>query len=219
MKFEEITLFGSTGLIGGLLLKFLVNDSDFKKIKVVSRKSLSLNHEKITNKIIDFSNYKSLSKSVKNSKIVFAAIGTTKSKVKGNKAEYRKIDFDILCNIAKACKENNVQSFLFVSSSGANINSNNFYLKLKGEIEKSILSLNLLSTSIFRPSLLLGKRKEKRFGEKIAQIIMPCFSFLMPENYKPIKAPLVARSMINISKFLKPGFKIYHYPEITKESK
>ena len=125
MKFEEITLFGSTGLIGGLLLKFLVNDSDFKKIKVVSRKSLSLNHEKITNKIIDFSNYNSLSKSVKNSKIVFAAIGTTKSKVKWNKAEYRKIDFDILCNIAKACKENNVQSFLFVSSSGANINSNN----------------------------------------------------------------------------------------------
>ena len=60
MKFEEITLFGSTGLIGGLLLKFLVNDSDFKKIKVVSRKSLSLNHEKITNKIIDFSNYNSL---------------------------------------------------------------------------------------------------------------------------------------------------------------
>jgi len=219
MKFEEITLFGSTGLIGGLLLKFLVNDSDFKKIKVVSRKSLSLNHEKITNKIIDFSNYKSLSKSVQNSKIVFAAIGTTQSKVKGNKGEYRKIDFDILYNIAKACKENNVQSFLFVSSSGADINSNNFYLKLKGEIEKSILNLNLLSTSIFRPSLLLGKRKEKRFGEKIAQIIMPFFSFLMPENYKPIKAHLVARSMINVSKLLKPGFEIYHYPEIIKESK
>ena len=219
MKFEEITLFGSTGLIGGLLLKLLVNDSDFKKINVVSRKSSSLNHEKIINKTIDFSDYNSLSKSVQNSKIVFAAIGTTQSKVQGNKKEYRKIDFDILYNIAKACKENNVESFLFISSSGANINSNNFYLKLKGEIEKSILSLNLLSTSIFRPSLLLGKRKEKRFGEKIAKITLPFFSFLMPENYKPIKAHLVAKSMINISKNFKPGFKIYHYPEIIKESK
>jgi len=219
MEFEEITLFGSTGLIGGLLLKLLVNDSDYKKIKVISRKSFSLNHKKIIHKTIDFSDYKSLSKSVKNSKIVFAAIGTTQSKVNGDNKEYRKIDFDIIYNIAKACKENKVENFLFVSSSGANSNSNSFYLKLKGEIEKSILDLNLKSTSIFRPSLLLGKRKEKRLGEKIAQIIMPFFSFLMPENYKPIKADLVAKSMVNVSKSFNPRFKIYHYPEIMKISK
>ena len=219
MEFEEITLFGSTGLIGGLLLKLLVNDSDYKKIKVISRKSFSLNHEKIIHKTIDFSDYKSLSKSVQNSKIVFAAIGTTQSKVNGDNKEYRKIDFDIIYNIAKACKENKVENFLFVSSSGANSNSNSFYLKLKGEIEKSVLDLNLKSTSIFRPSLLLGKRKEKRLGEKIAQIIMPFFSFLMPENYKPIKADLVAKSMVNVSKSFNPGFKIYHYPEIMKISK
>jgi len=219
MEFEEITLFGSTGLIGELLLKLLVNDSDYKKIKVISRKSFSLNHKKIIHKTIDFSDYKSLSKSVKNSKIVFAAIGTTQSKVNGDNKEYRKIDFDILYNIAKACKENKVENFLFVSSSGANSNSNSFYLKLKGEIEKSILDLNLKSTSIFRPSLLLGKRKEKRLGEKIAQIIMPFFSFLMPKNYKPIKADLVAKSMVNVSKSFKSGYKIYHYPEIIKISK
>ena len=219
MEFEEITLFGSTGLIGGLLLKLLVNDSDYKQIKVISRKSFSLNHKKIIHKTIDFSDYKSLSKSVKNSKIVFAAIGTTQSKVNGDNKEYRKIDFDIIYNIAKACKENKVENFLFVSSSGANSNSNSFYLKLKGEIEKSILDLNLKSTSIFRPSLLLGKRKEKRLGEKIAQIIMPFFSFLMPENYKPIKADLVAKSMVNVSKSFNPRFKIYHYPEIMKISK
>ena len=219
MKFEEITLFGSTGLIGSLLLKFLVNDSCFKKIKVVSRKSFSLNHKKIINKTIDFSDYKSLSKSVQNSKIVFAAIGTTQSKVNGDNKEYRKIDFDIIYNIARACKENKVENFLFVSSSGANSNSNSFYLKLKGEIEKSILDLNLKSTSIFRPSLLLGKRKEKRLGEKIAQIIMPFFSFLMPKNYKPVKAYLVAKSMVNVSKSFNPGFKIYHYHEIIKISK
>ena len=219
MELEEITLFGSTGLIGGLLLKLLINDSDYKKIKVISRKSFSLNHEKIIHKTIDFSDYKSLSKSVQNSKIVFAAIGTTQSKVNGDNKEYRKIDFDIIYNIAKACKENKVENFLFVSSSGANSNSNSFYLKLKGEIEKSILDLNLKSTSIFRPSLLLGKRKEKRLGEKIAQIIMPFFSFLMPENYKPIKADLVAKSMVNVSKSFNPRFKIYHYPEIMKISK
>ena len=219
MKLKEVTLFGGTGLIGSLLLDILIKDNDYHKINVVTRKSISLSHKKIKIHIIDFSDSKSYSQTLRNSQIVFASIGTTQSKVKGNKESYRKIDFDIIYNIVKACKENNVENFSFVSSSGANIKSNNFYLNLKGEIENSILNLNLSSTSIFRPSLLLGKRKEKRYGERIAQLIMPFLSFLMPSKYKPIKAALVAKSMVNISKSIQPGFKIYHYKEIIKESK
>ena len=219
MKLKEVTLFGGTGLIGSLLLDILIKDNDYHKINVVTRKSISLSHKKIKIHIIDFSDSKFYSQTLRNSQIVFASIGTTQSKVKGNKESYRKIDFDIIYNIAKACKENKVENFSFVSSSGANIKSNNFYLNLKGEIENSILNLNLSSTSIFRPSLLLGKRKEKRYGEKIAQLIMPFLSFLMPSRYKPIRAALVAKSMVNISKSIQPGFKIYHYKEIIKESK
>ena len=219
MKSKEVTLFGSTGLIGTLLLDILIEDNDYHKINVVTRKPISLNHKKIKIHIIDFSDSKSYSQTLRNSQIVFASIGTTQSKVKGNKESYRKIDFDIIYNIAKACKKNNIENFSFVSSSGANIKSNNFYLNLKGEIENSILNLNLSSTSVFRPSLLLGKRKEKRYGEKIAQLIMPFLAFLMPSKYKPIRAALVAKSMVNISKSIQPGFKIYHYKEIIKESK
>ena len=218
MKLKEVTLFGGIGLIGSLLLDILIKDNDYHKINVVTRKSISLSHKKIKIHIIDFSNSKSYSQTLRNSQIVFASIGTTQSKVKGNKESYRKIDFDIIYNIAKACKENDIENFSFVSSSGANIKSNNFYLNLKGEIENSILNLNLSSTSVFRPSLLLGKRKEKRYGEKVAQLIMPFLSFLMPSRYKPIRAALVAKSMVNISKSIQPGFKIYHYKEITKES-
>ena len=219
MKSKEVTLFGGTGLIGSLLLDILIEDNDYHKINVVTRKPISLSHKKIKIHIIDFSDSKSYSQTLRNSQIVFASIGTTQSKVKGNKESYRKIDFDIIYNIAKACKENDIENFSFVSSSGANIKSNNFYLNLKGEIENSILNLNLSSTSVFRPSLLLGKRKEKRYGEKVAQLIMPCLSFLTPSKYKPIRAELVAKSMVNISKSIQPGFKIYHYKEISKESK
>ena len=219
MKSKEVTLFGSTGLIGTLLLDILIKDNDYHKINVVTRKPISLNHKKIKIHIIDFSDSKSYSQTLRNSQIVFASIGTTQSKVKGNKESYRKIDFDIIYNIAKACKKNNIENFSFISTAGANIKSNNFYLNLKGEIENSILNLNLSSTSVFRPSLLLGKRKEKRYGEKIAQLIMPFLSFLMPSKYKPIRAALIAKSMVNISKSIQPGFKIYHYKEISKESK
>ena len=137
-------------------------------------------------------------------------------KVNFNKTEYRKVDYDILLNIAKACKSNEASCFSFVSSVGANAKNNNFYLKLKGEIENSIIHLGLKSCLIFRPSLLIGKRNEFRFGEMIAQKIMPLFSFLMKSNYKPIKAVDVAKSIVNESKKIILGNKIYHYSEMIK---
>ena len=96
--------------------------------------------------------------------------------------------------------------------------SDNFYLNLKGQIENNIINMDLISTSIYRPSLLLGKRKDSRIGEKIAQFLMPKFSFIMPEIYKPIKAKDVALSMINVSKSIQKGHKIYHYREIIENS-
>ena len=218
MKSVEITLFGGTGLIGTFLKEEMVKDSFFKKINFVTRKILKSNHRKITNHIIDFSNYEEISNTIKNSDFVFSAIGTTQSKVNWNKDEYRKIDYDINSNIALACKKFKVKNFSIVSTAGAKYKSDNFYLNLKGEIEKNIISMKLLSTSIYRPSLLLGNRKDRRIGEKIAQFLMPKFSFLMPEIYKPIKAKNVAISMINVSKSMQKGLKIYHYKEIIENS-
>ena len=214
MKPIEVSLFGATGLIGELILEILVNDVYFDKINVLTRNSFPSNNKKVHLHIIDFSDTKMISKIIQKSSLVFASIGTTQKKVKGDKEAYRKIDYDIIVNIAKACKKNNVKNFSFVSSSGADLNSNSFYLNLKGEIEDSVLGLKLPSTSVFRPSLLLGKRSENRFGEKIAQLIMPIISFLMPSIYKPIEAKYVAKSMVNISKKTIPGSKIYHYNEI-----
>ena len=214
MKFKEVTIFGGTGLIGKYLLKILTDDPEINTINFVTRRTVEINNKKVKVQVIDFSNKQSILNSIKNSSIVFSAIGTTQSRVKGDSKKYREVDFDITFNIANACKEKNVGHFSFVSSSGADFKSNNFYLKLKGEIENSIIKLKLKSLSILRPSLLLGKRDERRYGEKIAQVIMPFFSFLMPPNYKPISAFQVAKAMINISKNKKPGINIYHYSEI-----
>ena len=210
----KITLFGSSGLIGNEILRLLENDNTFENVNVVSRRPIDLNSEKCNLKIIDFSDYKSYLKVIDGSDVVLACIGTTQSKVGFNKKKYREIDFGIISKTVKACKEKKVKHFSFVSSSGANINHKSFYLKLKGEIEKEVESQQLKSSTVYRPSLLIGRRKENRFGEKIAQIIIPMLSFLMPDNYKPIKAFDVAKAMVNESKNYGAGFKIYHYNKI-----
>jgi len=110
-----------------------------------------------------------------------------------------------------------IDQFQLVSSGGADASSTNFYLKLKGEIERDIFDLGLSSTIIFRPSLLLGIRKEFRFGERFAQLLMQLFSFLFPANYKPIKAELVASKMNVYSKLSLTGNHIISNKELLKE--
>ena len=214
----KITLFGPTGLIGNEILKLLENDSDFEKINVVSRRPVELKSKKSNLNIIDFKDFNSYLNVIDGSDVVLAAIGTTQSKVGFNKKKYREIDFDIISNAVKACKEKNVKHFSFVSSAGADINNKSFYLKLKGEIEKEVESKQLNSSTVYRPSLLLGNRKENRFGEKVAQILIPLISFFFPDNYKPIRASDVAKAMVNESKNYRSGFKIYHYRDILKLS-
>ena len=214
----KITLFGPTGLIGNEIIKLLEDDSDFENINVVSRRPVELKSKRSILNIIDFKDFNSYLNVIDGSDVVLAAIGTTQSKVGFNKKKYREIDFDIISNAVKACKEKNVKHFSFVSSAGADINNKSFYLKLKGEIEKEVESKQLNSSTVYRPSLLLGKRKENRFGEKVAQIIIPLISFLFPDNYKPIKASDVAKAMVTEAKKIEPGFKIYHYRDILKLS-
>ena len=214
MKFKQVTLFGATGLIGGYLLEFLLKDSDIHLINLVGRKPFHLQHDKINNIVIDFEDVHSISDSIEGSEIVFVSIGTTMSKVNGNKLKYKSVDFDIIFNIANACKQKNISQFLYVSSLGANPNSSNFYLRLKGEIDKAVAELNLNSTCIFRPSVLLGKRNESRPGEKILQFVMPLLDFMIPSDSKAIKAEDVAKSMLNSTKNYKRGLQIYQYNQI-----
>ncbi len=191
MKFKQVTLFGATGLIGGYLLEFLLKDSDIHLINLVGRKPFHLQHDKINNIVIDFEDVHSISDSIEGSEIVFVSIGTTMSKVNGDKLKYKSVDFDITLNIAKACKQKNISQFIYVSSLGANSNSSNFYLRLKGEIDEAVAELNLNSTSVYRPSVLLGKRNESRPGEKILQFIMPLLDFMIPSDSKAIKKRVV----------------------------
>ena len=214
MKFKQVTLFGATGLIGSYLLEFLLKDSDIHLINVVGRNPFHLEHDKINNIVIDFEDVSSISNSVTGSEAVFVSIGTTMSKVNGDKIKYKSVDFDIIFNIANACKQKNINQFIYVSSLGANANSSNFYLRLKGEIDEAVAKLNLNSTSVFRPSVLLGKRNEFRPGEKIMQFVMPLLDFMIPSNSKAIKAEDVAKSMLNTTKNYKTGLHIYQHSQI-----
>ena len=205
------TVAGASGLIGSYLLEQLLQDDDYKTVRILIRRPFALEHPKLEKKIVDFTDSDSLLVAISNSDVIFCSIGTTQKKVKGNKEAYRKIDYDIPVKIARLGKMTGCEKFVLVSSAGASSKSRSFYLKLKGEVEDAVKETGLRSVHIMRPSILLGDRKEFRLGEGIGKGVMQVFSFLLPSRYRPVRAKLVAKAMLAAPKLNTEGFFIYEY--------
>jgi len=117
-------------------------------------------------------------------------------------------------NAARFGKEAGFQQYLLVSAAGADSKSSIFYSRLKGEVEEVIATYKYNSFHVFRPSFLLGNRKEQRTGESIGKKLFQFFSFLIPSKYKGIQAADVAKAMINAAKEGKEGVKVYYYRDM-----
>ena len=118
------------------------------------------------------------------------------------KNDYIDIELNLPVKISKIAKDNNVKSFIYVSSGGANANSRNLYLQNKGKAEQEIINLSFEFTAIIQPSLLLGDRKENRIGEKIAKFIFKSLSFIFIgklRSFKAIHAINVAKAIMIIN--------------------
>jgi uncharacterized protein YbjT (DUF2867 family) len=208
------TLIGATGLIGNYLMEELLKDDFYHTARILIRRPLELTHPKLEKKLVDFTDPESFHLALEGSDVVFCTVGTTQKKVKGDKAAYRKVDFDIPVNAARFCKMTGCETFIVVSSAGANNKSINFYARLKGEMEEAVRAVGLKSVHMMRPSMLLGERKEFRLGEKIGKAMMTALSFLIPAKYKAIHARKVAQMMLDVSKMKKDGFFIHENLEI-----
>ena len=194
-------IFGSTGLVGSNLLTLLIKDDYYTAIKIFARSKVNINDPKVEIINLDFNKLNEYSHLIKGDDCFFC-IGTTKKQTP-NKDEYRNIEYNFPVNIGKIAKNNNVRSFMYVSSLGSNPNTKNTYLKNKGEAEEFLKKLNFSQLSIIRPSFLLGDRKEFRLGEIIGKTIFKKLSFLFQgslRKFRAIESKNVAKAMIVISK-------------------
>lgn len=217
MEGKTALVIGATGLIGHLVVQELVKDNSIQLVRLLVRTPFAFNHQKLDVQVVNFDSIDEVTRKAGKGDMIFCCIGTTRKKVKGDKTEYRKIDHDIPYNVAWAGQLNGYPKFLLVSAVGANPVSDNFYLQLKGSAEEDISSLAFDSIHIFRPSLLLGKRKEFRTGEIFAKGLMQALSFIFRgplSKYRAIQATTVAKAMIAAAKKEIRGVHVYHFDEM-----
>ncbi|MBY0536332.1 MAG: NAD(P)H-binding protein [Chitinophagaceae bacterium] len=215
----EIVIIGASGFIGQHLLNKALADESIHLVTILVRKELPIQNPKLKQVVVDFSNRDQVSTAIPHQTPICCSIGTTMKNVKGNLEAYRKVDFDIPLLTAEIGAAKDTSAFILVSAVGANAQSGNFYSKLKGETEQALKAVQLKSFHILQPSLLMGNRAEKRTGERIAQLIMPLISFLLPDRYKPIQGSDVAACMLQLAKYPTNGVHYHLHKEILNLSK
>ena len=218
MNGQTAVVLGATGLVGSALVQQLLNDAAFDRVRILVRRAVDLQHPKLEICITDFSNYEQYRQQLGTGDCIFCCIGTTMAQVKGDKALYRSIDFDIPVNAARFGKEAGFQQYLLVSAIGANSKSRIFYSRLKGEVEEVIATYGFNSFHVFRPSFLIGNRKEQRTGERIGIALFRLFQFLIPSAYKGIAVTAVAKAMIRSARQQQTGLHIYSYRQMIENN-
>jgi uncharacterized protein YbjT (DUF2867 family) len=197
---NRAVIVGASGLVGSHLLELLLKNDLFEEIRSFSRKKLNIIHPRLLQFEINFDSLNDYS-DLFSGNIMFCCIGTTIKKA-GSKQNFQHIDYEIPVRLAQIAAQNHFDTFVVISSLGANSNSSNFYLKTKGKMQQFVENQNIPRKIFIQPSLLLGKRVEFRFGERFGEIALRTFGFLLigrMRKYRAIRARNVAQAMVNIS--------------------
>ena len=200
-------LIGATEATGKDVLDLLLKDDDFHRVDIFVRREVDSNHEKLNVHVIDFDKPDQWKHLVKGD-VLFSCLGTT-LKAAGSKEAQWKIDYDYQYEFAKAARENDVDNYVLVSSSGASPNSLLFYSRMKGQLEDAVKSLGFAKLSIFNPPILERKDSD-RTGEVIGLKVIRFLNQLgLFPSQKPMPTEILARALINSAKVKEAGVHIY----------
>jgi uncharacterized protein YbjT (DUF2867 family) len=207
---------GATGLVGNLILKEILDDNDFSEVRIFIRKTTGIIDPKLKEIISPMDDIYALSSEI-HGDVLFNALGTTIKKA-GSREEQQRIDRDLPVSFARIASKNGVKIMLNVSSVGASLKGG-FYLKTKAEMEKGTEEFFPGAVFHFRPGFLAGHRKEFRFMEKIASVVMKIIDPILTGNskkYSSMPADKLAKAMVSLSKNPADKPKILHFTEIMR---
>ena len=228
MLIKKIAILGGTGFVGSLLcnrlskegfhLKILTRNREYNREDII----LLPNAELIE---ADVNNLNNLNECLRDCDAVINLIGILNEK-SNNGDGFKLVHVELIKNLIKACKKNNIRRFIQMSALNADAkNGMSFYLKTKGQAEK-LLHTNTIGMKVtsFRPSVIFGKKDSffNRFSNllKITPLFFPLACH--KTKFAPVYVLDVIEMMINTigdpasydKKFNICGPKIYSLKEL-----
>jgi uncharacterized protein YbjT (DUF2867 family) len=208
---------GASGLVGGHVLRLLLDDPQYDRVTVLGRRPLPVTHKKLAQRVVDFARLGEVA-DFPRVHDVFCCLGTTIRQA-GSQAEFRKVDYGHVVELARVALRHRAAQLLVVTAVGADPGSRVFYNRVKGEVEEAVRRLQFDAVHCFRPSLLLGARAQSRPAERVAMLLSPLVGWSRRgplARYRPIKAETVARAMLRIAREAPRGVHVYESERIRR---
>lgn len=215
---EPVLIVGATGLIGNLLVRKLIADGRDNDLHLIVRSPVEGSYGAATVHVAPTAQWPEIIASIKAVRAV-SCLGSTMKKA-GSKEAFAAIDRDLVGTVAKAAKAAGARQFVAVSSTMANAQASQFYLKVKGQAEELMRAERFDRLDIIRPGLLRGARSnDARLGESLAIIASPIMDRLLHgalRRYRSIDAREVASAIAALLTEDQPGDHIYENDAIWK---
>jgi uncharacterized protein YbjT (DUF2867 family) len=208
-------VFGSTGFIGSQLVRGLLDSPDYARVIAVARRPPALSDPQLSVLIGDLDTLPQLAPQLVADEI-FIALGTTR-RLTPDQAAYYRIDHDYPVTAAAIARQNGARAVFVVTAVGADATSGVFYVRTKGEVERDIIALDFDETHIFRPSMIMGERTERR---QVERLIIAAWRIVDPllrgpiDRYHGISAGEIAQAMIEAARSGATKLRIYHWREM-----
>ncbi|MEW2531068.1 NAD(P)H-binding protein [Streptomyces sp. NPDC047071] len=216
MSTRTAVLAGATGLVGSHLLTRLLADPRYTRVTVLTRRPLTLTHAQLDIRHVDFAHLDDAG--VPASDDFYCTLGTTIKKA-GSQDAFRTVDQHYTVAVARSAHRAGARRVALCSAVGADPAARTFYLRVKGDTEREIASLGYEQAEIFRPSLLLGPRAEKRPGERAMTALAPLVTPLLVgplRPYRPVTADRLAAAMVASLATAAPGTRVHTHRAITE---
>ena len=196
---NDYLIFGASGLTGNYFLNQVKKEGQKYHLFV---RSLIPNEQEINQTSFSLENIGDLHPS-KNLVICLGYPLNFKELIymdKKTKDAFKKVDFDLVIEIAKKARDLGIPNIAIISAVGSKLNSLNFYLDTKARMENEVLSLGFNRTFFAKPGRLLGPRHESRIDNwvRVIEFFGKIFGsfFIGPlKKYKNIEARRVAEEL------------------------
>lgn len=218
----RIALIGSTGLVGRKIIDSCIGRGDIRLIALARREVSLPNGARMELVVADPANWGAVIDAVRPDALI-CALGTTWNRAGSDEAAFRAVDQQLVVETAIAAHRAQVRQMVSVSALGADARSKNFYLRVKGEVEKELSSIGFKRLDILRPGLLRGARvDDSRPLETLGQILVPLIQPFMVGKWKPyhsISADVVARAALGLAARKAPGRFSHDYEGIYRAAR
>lgn len=213
-------LLGASGATGQLLLPLLLADARYGKVIAVGRRPLGLTHPRLEERCVDFAR---LAGCLDGARVddAYCSFGTTLRKA-GSQEAMTRIDHDCVVEFARAAAAAGARRFAYLSAANANPDSAVYYARLKGGTERALQAMDFADLAIYRPSMIVAERSDRRLAESMLFPALPVIDLLLhgpATKYRSVPVATLARAIAGFAAMEGCGHRILHWGDFAAAAK